>query len=205
MTGVAGPRLPKTLRVEAKFTTGTLITIPKREREALMGHDPEVVGAVAALFWSGRWDVDGRWFIVDIESLPAVSSLSAINLQRLARNQPRLANVREHLNRTWVPFLAAFVDRSFAGHKALQVELKELHDEGTLSQQLSTADVLEYEHRNSVQAIVNHHGALVAGHIFQDLLAYLLALAGYRTVRINPVGVPDIEVSDLVDFAAGSK
>ena len=89
MTGVAGPRLPKTLRVEAKFTTGTLITIPKREREALIGHDPEVVGAVAALFWSGGWDADGRWSIVDIESFPAVSSLSAIDLQRLARNQSR--------------------------------------------------------------------------------------------------------------------
>ncbi|MGH7818859.1 MAG: hypothetical protein ACREQ9_03725, partial [Candidatus Binatia bacterium] len=35
------------------------------------------------------------------------------------------------------------------------------------------------------------------GYVFQDLFAYLLALAGYRSVRVNPVGVPDIEVSDL--------
>ena len=42
------------LKVEAKFTTGTTISVPKREREALLGNDRNVVGAVAALFWCGQ-------------------------------------------------------------------------------------------------------------------------------------------------------
>jgi len=38
-----------------------------------------------------------------------------------------------------------------------------------------------------------------AGHSFQGLLAYLLAAADYRRVRIKAsIGVPEIEVSDFV-------
>ena len=40
-------------------------------------------------------------------------------------------------------------------------------------------------------------GASGAGTVLQDLLAYLVALAGYETLRINPVGVPDIELTGL--------
>jgi len=40
--------------------------------------------------------------------------------------------------------------------------------------------------------------ATSSGHIFQDLLAYLLAAAGYRGVRIKPTQTPEMEVSDFV-------
>lgn len=191
------PSLPRTLRVEVKFTTGTVITIPKREREALISHDENIVGAVAVLLWSGRRDLDARWFIIDISSFSHLSSVQAADLPRLAKARAALAGIRQHLDMTWIPFLAAFRDSSLTGHRALQDELKELHDCGTLATRLTSSDILHYEHRRAVSGIVDHHGALVAGHIFRDLLAYALALAGYRTVHTNAVGVPDIELTDL--------
>jgi hypothetical protein len=66
---------------------------------------------------------------------------------------------------------------------------------------MSKDSVLELEHRNAMRAIVESLGPSVSGHIFQDLLAYLLAFAGYNRIQINPVGIPDIVVSDLVDHA----
>jgi hypothetical protein len=185
-----------------KFTTGTTIAVPQREREALLGNDPAVVGAVAALFWCGERDLDGRWFIVDsVESFRSAraerASLMAHDLGRIEKSQPWLRGVRDHIERKWRPFLGTFAQQALAGHEALQTELRELHHARKLPGRLIGADVLEMEHRNTLDAIIKHHGPRVAGHIFQDLLAYLLGLAGYRTVRTNPIGVPDIEVSDL--------
>jgi len=195
------PRLPSVLRVEVKFTTGTTISIPRREREALLRSNRAAVGAVAALFWCGEHAVDGRWFIVDAEesfrsSGSETTSLGVHDLRRIEKTQPWLAGVRDHVERTWPAFLAAFGQLALAGHDALQNELSALHESGRLAEHVLGADVLELEHRNSVKAIIDRHGAAVAGHVFQDLLAYLLVLAGYATVHTNPIGVPDIEVSD---------
>lgn len=44
-------------------------------------------------------------------------------------------------------------------------------------------------------SLVECLGPARAGTVFQDLLAYLLVFAGYGSLRINPVGVPDIELS----------
>ena len=83
------------------------------------------------------------------------------------------------------------------GHTRLQAVLKERHAAGWKGELLSRDDTLDFEHRQSIALILAHHGSKVAGHIFQDLLAYLLALAGYRSVTSNPVGVPDIQLGDL--------
>ena len=202
------PRLPSVLRVEVKFTTGTTISVPRREREALLRSDRAAVGAVAALFWCGERAVDGRWFIVDAaESFRSTggeaTSLGVHDLRRIEKTQPWLAGVRKHVERTWPAFLAAFGQLALAGHDALQKELSALHGSGRLAEYVIGADVLEIEHRNAVKAIIDRHGAAVAGHVFQDLLAYLLVLAGYATVRTNPIGVPDIEVSDVVGTDRG--
>lgn len=195
-------RFPKALRVEAKFTTGTTIAVPKREREALLSKDQDVVGVIAALFWCGTREVDGRWFIVDaaesFRSGPAEGgSFGVQDLQRIAKGQAWLAGVRHHVEQTWPPFLRAFHDEALAGHEALCIQMEDLKKVGRLQERLTKDPVLELEHRNAVRAIIDTHGAAVAGHVFQDLLAYLLVLAGYDRVQINPIGVPDIEVSDF--------
>lgn len=195
-------RFPKALRIEAKFTTGTTIAIPQREREALLSKDQDVVGVIAALFWCGKRDVDGRWFIVDaaesFRSGPGDGgSLGVQDLQRIEKGQAWLAGVRHHVEQTWPPFLRAFRDEALVGHEVLCTELRDLKRVGRLRERVAEDPVLELEHRNGVRAIVDSHGAAIAGHIFQDLLAYLLTLAGYDRVQINPIGVPDIEVSEF--------
>lgn len=190
------------LRVEAKFTTGKTIAVPKREREALLSRNRNVVGVIAALFWCGKREVDGRWHIVDAaesfrSARTAGGSLGIQDLRRIEKGQPWLAGVRQHVEQTWPAFLRAFREAALAGHEVLRTELDALQKAGKLRDRLTAEPVLELEHRESVRTIVESLGAAVAGHVFQDLLAYLLALAGYDRVQINPVGVPDIEVSEL--------
>ena len=164
----------------------------------------DAAGVIAVLFWNGTADPNGRWLLVDArESLrvgsAAAASFRARDLVRLDRGQSWLAGLREHVAENWRPFLAAFAELSVLGHEALSTELAELHKSGKIREHVDghRADVLEVDHRNSVQTIVDQLGESVAGHVFQDLLAYLLGMAGYRTVRMNAVGVPDIELSDL--------
>jgi hypothetical protein len=195
-------RFPKALRVEAKFTTGTTIAVPKREREALLSKDQDVVGVIAALFWCGTREVEGRWFIVDaaesFRSGPADGgSFGVQDLQRIEKGQTWLAGVRQHVEQTWPAFLRAFREAALAGHEVLRTELDVLQKAGKLRDRLTVEPVLELEHRETVRTIIESLGPAVAGHVFQDLLAYLLALAGYDKIQINPVGVPDIEVSEL--------
>src|SRR5205807_2115145 len=168
-------QFPKALRIESKFTTGMTIAIPQREREALLSKDQDVVGVIAALFWCGKRDVDGRWFIVDaaesFRSGPTDGgSFGVQDLQRIEKGQAWLAGVRHHIEQTWPPFLRAFRDEALVGHEALRTELKELNRLGRLQERLAADPVLELEHRNAVCEILDHHGAAVAGHIFQDLL-----------------------------------
>lgn len=197
------PKFPKALRIEVKFTTGMSISVPKREREALLSKDPDVVGVIAALFCFGKRDYDSRWFIVDAaESFRTAAGdggrLAVQDLQRIERGQAWLAAIHDHMDRAWPRFLRAFLDDALAGHEALCGELEILRRTNGLEKRISAEPVLELEHRSAVRRIVDHHGATGAGRIFQDLLAYLLALAGYRKVQLNAVGVPDIEVSDFL-------
>jgi hypothetical protein len=194
--------LPKALKVESKFTTGTAIAIPARELQALTTKDPDVFGVVATLFWSGQRDTDGIWFLIDAaESFTTTKieqvSLSARDIQRIAKSQSWLEPVRAHIHKWWRPFLLAYLDEALQGHAVLLAELRELHAGRRLAERMSKEKFLAVEHRSAIEAIIESHGPSVAGHIFQDLLAYLLGLAGYQTVRINPIGVPDIEVTDL--------
>src|SRR5207247_1545886 len=104
----------------------------KREHEALLGNDRSVVGVVAALFWCGQPDVDGRWFLVDASECfrsgkAEGGSLGVFDLRRIEKSQPWLTAVRDHVGLMWRPFLRAFGERALAGHEALQAELGELH------------------------------------------------------------------------------
>ena len=196
------PALPAVMRVEAKFTTSKGIVVPRRELDALSGNGADAVGLVAVLFWCGERDLDGRWILVDAaESFrrgdAEGASLGAACLRRLRNSQPWLGAVHGHVERSWKPFLAAFGELALAGHEVLKAELEEIHRADRFAEHLPAGDVLDLEHRARVAAIVGALGEHVAGHVFQDLLAYLLGLAGYRTVQVNPVGVPDIEVADL--------
>jgi hypothetical protein len=198
----ATARFPTTLRVESKFTTGTQITLPRREIDALLGTDRGTVGAVAALFSCGKHRTDAQWFVVDAaESFrgggAASFRLALEDLERIERRQTWLEGVRLHVRRTWPRFLAAFRERALAGHVALLAELDSLHRTSRLAEQVAGREVLQLEHREAVRAVVTTLGEAGAGHVFQDMLAYVLALAGYRTVRVNPIGVPDIELADL--------
>jgi len=195
-------QFPKSLRLEVKFSTKTTIVISSRERKSLLSNDIEVVGAIAALFWCGQRDVDGRWFIVDAaESFRAGpaegGSLDVRALQRLELGQARLTGLRDYVEHTWPPFLRAFHDRALMGHVTLRTELEELKRSRRLQERVTKESILDLEHRDNVRAIVDTLGAKVSGLIFQDLLAYLLALA-YDRVQINPVGVPDIEASEFL-------
>lgn len=108
------------------------------------------------------------------------------------------------MSETWPPFLAAFRDQALAGHGGLLRELEDLHRTSKLAEHVVGRDVLELEHRNAVRELVEHCGESDAGRLFQDMLAYVLAMAGYRSVRVNPVGVPDIELGDPDNAAVGS-
>lgn len=201
-TEVTPSQYPKALRIEVKFTTGSAIVLPKRELESLLSKDKAIVGAIAAIFWSGKRDVDGKWFIVDAaESLRVgaadVSSLDVQNLQRLERGQTWLASLRDYVGQTWPQFLRAFHDEALAGHETLCAELEALRKSDGLRERVAVEPVLDLEHRNAMRAIVESLGPSVSGHVFQDLLAYLLVLGGYRRVQINPIGVPDIEASEF--------
>jgi len=202
------PKFPKALRIEVKFTTGMTVPVPKREREFLIGKDRDVVGIIAAIFWCNKRAIDGQWFIVDAaESFrtgrSAGGSLGINDLLRLEKCQPWLDGLRDHIHNVWPQFLRAFHGEALAGHEVLSTELDALLRAGKLQDRLERDPVLDLEHRKAIQAIHHTHGSSVAGHIFQDLLAYLLALAGYGRVQINPIGVPDIELSELrTDTAA---
>lgn len=194
--------LPAALSVECKFTTGTTIVIPRRERDALVAIDGGRTGIVAALFWCGQRDYDGRWLIVDAaETLRAgrgaTTTLSLADLGRIEKSQAWLDPIRLHVRNWWNPFLMAYRDEALSGHEGLLSELRTLHEDNALRARVTKEHFLDLEHRRAMQEILSTHGPSVAGHIFQDLFAYLLALAGYMTVRLNPIGVPDIELSDL--------
>ena len=54
---------PETIRIEVKTTTSEAVPLPLRELAALDTKDSNEIGILAALFWCGDRDVDGRWLI----------------------------------------------------------------------------------------------------------------------------------------------
>ncbi len=193
--------LPAVLRAEVKFTTGETISVAPRERNALKPRKADEVGVVAAMFWCGDRDRDGRWLMVDAnETFPSQRGTTSMEIRamaRVAKRQASLAPLRNHVDAHWQRFLRAFMPQALEGHVVLKAALADAHSGNGLAEHLSGDDPLELEHRERIAAILEKHGASVSGHIFQDLLAYLLGMAGYRNVQINPIGVPDIEVSGL--------
>lgn len=194
--------LPETIRVEVKITTANAIVVSTREMEALTATDTRSAGLLAALFWCGDRRIDGRWMVVDArESFGPTSAqtrrMSKDELARTMAHQPWLISVKAHLDQLWKPFLRAFHEEALMGREVLLAELVRCHAEQTVDERLPGEAVIEPEHRAAVGGVIGRHGESLAGHIFQDLFAYLLAHAGYRKVMVNQVGVPDVEVSDL--------
>ena len=77
-----------------------------------------------------------------------------------------------------------------AGHEVLCVVLADCHSAGNIAERLPKERILDTDHRDAVRSIIEQHGESVAGHVFQDLFAYLVGYAGYADVLLNAVGVP---------------
>lgn len=199
------PTLPATLKAEAKLTTGDGISVAARELAAL-----EVpgggIGLVAVLLVGGGADEDGRWILVDAaawrgrggESVSAARSV----LAGLARGQRHLDALRRHVDDAWPRFLVAFRDAADAGHAALVKALEAAHRDGTTRDLLPVDPVLGYERRATMRDLLERHGESDTGRLAQDLLAYVLAFAGWRKVTLNAVGVPDFVLEEAAGAAA---
>ena len=193
---------PATIRIEVKTTTSEAVPLPLRELAALDTKDSNEVGILAALFWCGDRNVDGLWLIADAEATfrqraAQTISVPKTRMERAHRGQPWLDGLKKHITDVWPPFLQAFFEDAMRGHEALCEVLKHAHENGTVAARLPTERVLDTDHRDAIQSLIEHHGESPAGHIFQDLFAYLVGHAGYTTVTLNAVGVPDVTVSGL--------
>jgi hypothetical protein len=193
--------LPRILRAEVKLTTSMGVALDKRERESLVPRNTSTLGIVAVLFRCADRQVDGRWLIADPndywgEITEAGLHISKEDLLRAECGQPSLREIREYVRTNWKAFLQAFREPALAGLEPLKKELSRLHIDGALRSRLPTYQVLDLDHRKTVSAIISAHGESVAGQIFQALFSYLLASAGYRSVTINTVGVPDVELGE---------
>ena len=191
---------PELIRIEVKTTTSEQVPLPARELEALATKGNAEAGILAALFWCGDRNVDGRWLIADAEQTFRKSGANAIsvskaNMLRAHRSQPWLADLKEHITNNWPGFLHAFFNDAMAGHEVLCVVLADCHAAGNIAERLPKERILDTDHRDAVRSIIEQHGESVAGHVFQDLFAYLVGYAGYADVLLNAVGVPDATVS----------
>ncbi len=192
--------LPTTIKAEVKLTTGGGVSLAARELDALEVSDPGAVGLLAVLFVGGDRELDGRWTIVDAADYHGRNgdsvSVARSPLVATARTQRWLDPLRRHVDDLWPAFLQAFVGAAERGHAELVAELDGLHRDGRLRERLPRDRVLGIEHLATVKDLVRRHGESDAGRLAQDLLAYLLALAGYRKVTLNAVGVPDFVLED---------
>jgi hypothetical protein len=186
--------LPAVVKAEVKLTTIGRVGLDARELRAL-DVPGGGLGLVAVLFAGGDPDDDARWVLLDAaawhgrrgESVSAAQSV----LAAVARGQRHLDPLRRHVDAAWPRFLVAFREAAEQGHAALVAALAAAHDAGETEGLLPQDPVLGYERREAVRALVERHGESDAGRLAQDLLAYVLALAGWRKVTLNPVGVPD--------------
>jgi hypothetical protein len=191
---------PEIIRIEVKISTREAVPLPARALESLAVTDKGEVGILAALFWCGDRNVDGRWLIADAEdtfrrSTARTISVSKARMEQANRGQPWLGELKEHVARMWPPFLQAFFNDAMQGHDALCEALQRSHEHRTVGARLTGERVLEADHRDAIRKLFEHHGESLAGHVFQDLFAYLVGYAGYANVLLNPVGVPDVTVS----------
>jgi hypothetical protein len=198
--------LPSTLKAEVKLTTGTGVSVSSRELDALAPVGPDELGVLAVLFWCEEREVAGRWILADAALLPGRSaetvSFTRGSLVAAAKAQRHLDVLRRHVDENWPAFLHAFEEAASEGHEALNDALARAHRDGTLRERFPADRILDFEHRAAVGRLIERHGESNAGRLLQDLLAYLVALAGYRSVTNNPVGVPDFVVSGLHDSAS---
>ncbi|HET9597962.1 MAG TPA: hypothetical protein VFP65_20410 [Anaeromyxobacteraceae bacterium] len=194
--------LPSAIKAEVKLTTGPGIALAARELDALAVAAADAVGLVAALFVGGDRDRDGRWILVDAADYQGRRgddvAVARRALLATARTQRWLEPLRRHVDELWPPFLQAFADAAERGHAALVEELDALHRAGRLREALPRERVLGVEHAAAMRRLVEFHGEAGAGRIAQDLLAYAMAMAGYRKVTLNAVGVPDFVLEDCV-------
>ena len=190
--------LPASVKAEVKLTTLAGVSVAARELAALEVPEGRGLGLLAVLFAGD--EADGRWLLVDASAWHgrAGDSVSVARsvLARLARGQPRLDALRRHVDEAWPRFLVAFADAAEAGHAALVSALEEAHASGGVEALLPRDPVLAYERRAALRALLERHGEADAGRLAQDLLAYVLAWAGWRKVTLNPVGVPDFVLEE---------
>lgn len=198
---------PSTLKAEAKLTTGGGVSVAARELAALSVAEPDAAGVIAVLFVGGERELDGRWTIVDATDFHRRTgdSVSAARskLVATARTQRWLEPLRRHVDALWPPFLAAFGETARRGHAELVGELEALHAAGRFQERLPRDRVLGVEHAANVRELVDRHGESDAGRLAQDLLAYLVAFAGYRKVTLNAVGVPDFVLEEWITAESG--
>lgn len=193
--------LPSLIKAEAKLTTGDSVSISAREVEALKVDREDATGILAAIFVGGDRDADGQWVILDAavwlgRQSDSVSAARHV-LVSLSRTQPWLEDLRRYVDRLWPAFLDGWKTSADRGHEELLAELARSHREGTLLSRLPTHQVLAVEHRRCIGDLVEQHGESDAGRLTQDMLAYLIASAGYASVTNNPVGVPDFVLTGL--------
>ncbi len=190
--------LPASLRVEVKFTTGAGISVPVRE---LLGVESSHKGSaplIAVLHMCGDREVDGRWIVVDVRDTGRSSnanstSFSMRELRRLERQQKELDVLRTQFVTDWPRLLFALMEEALCGHDALMAVFERCRQRGGLRERLREEPVLDSEHAENLRRLLEKHGEQSMGRIMQDLFAFLLILAGYQGVTINPVGVPDVE------------
>lgn len=190
--------LPAAIRVEVKFTTGDNFKVPSRELESLKTGHSVALPIIAVIFSSRDRDVDGRWFIVDARRLNCSSGVeswgcSQNQFMRLVRRARDLRDLQELIAADWPQLLATLLDKSLEGHKSLNNEFHRWREMGRCRQLLWREKVLDVEHTANFRRLHEHHGDQVTGGILQDLFAFLLLLAGYGRITVNPVGVPDVE------------
>lgn len=192
--------LPAILKAEAKLTTGEGVSVAARELDALEAPGGGL-GIVAVLLVGGGAEQDGRWVLVDAagwsgRSGESVSAARSV-LAGLERGQRHLDLLRRHVDETWPRFLVGFREAAEAGHGALVEALQAAHRDGTTRDLLPPDPVLAYERREAVRELLVQHGESDAGRLAQDLLAYVLAFAGWRKVTLNAVGVPDFVLEEV--------
>jgi len=191
---------PEILRIEVKTTTLESVPLPIRELDSLAVRADNEAGILAALFWCGDRAVDGRWLIADAQDTfrrnnAQSLAVSKAKMQQAHRGQSWLLDLKTHIDNFWPAFLQGFLDDAMLGHEALSNVLQEHHEHGTTATQLSTERILETDHRDAIRQIIERFGESQAGHVFQDLIAYLIGYAGYSKVMLNAVGVPDATLS----------
>jgi len=197
---------PPQLKAEVKFSTGSIVSVPEREWQALQPEAETVVGAIAVLCLSGNRDLDGEWILLDPARAFPSRKAGPITLQvsefaRIAERQKHLYSLRQALSAAWRPYLHAYLTLAIASRANLQDELSVRQRTGTLGELVCTDAVLDCDHLSHLREIVDAHGEGVAGGVFQDLFAYLLGYIGYASVVSNPIGVPDIMASGLIGGA----